>query len=69
MFAFGILTKFNARDRIVPYLAVISPVLCYLLDRFSERLFWGYSFGFELLIMNGLFVFAGLYLTRKRISR
>lgn len=64
MFAFGILTKYKARDRMMPYLAIVSPVLCFLLDRYSERLFWGYSFGFELLIINGLLVFIGLYLTR-----
>jgi hypothetical protein len=33
---------------------------------YSERLFGGYKFGFELLIINGLLVFAGLYLTRRK---
>jgi Na+/proline symporter len=66
MFAFGILTRCQIRDKLVPYISVVSPVICYLLDRYSERLFWGYKFGFELLILNGLLVFAGLYFTRKR---
>lgn len=66
MFAFGILTKYQTNDRFVPYISVISPILCYFLNMYSERLFWGYKFGFELLIINGLLVFTGLYLTRKK---
>jgi len=66
MFSFGILTRYQIRDRVVPYLSVIAPVLCFFLDRYSETLLWGYRFGFELLIINGLIVFVGLYLTRKR---
>ena len=33
---------------------------------YSEQWFWGYKFGFELLIINGLLVFLGIYLTRQR---
>jgi Na+/proline symporter len=66
MFSFGILSRYQARDKYVPFIAVISPILCYILDINSERLFWGYKFGFELLIINGLLVFTGLFLTRKR---
>jgi Na+/proline symporter len=66
MFSFGILTRYEARDKIVPYLSVIAPLLCFFLDRYSEKWLWGYKFGFELLIINGLLVFAGMYFTRKR---
>lgn len=66
MFSFGILTKHQTNDRLVPYISVISPVLCYFLNKYSELLFWGYKFGFELLIINGLLVFGGLYFTRKK---
>jgi len=66
MFAFGILTKFQTNDRFVPYISVLAPILCYFLNMFSEQLFRGYKFGFELLIINGLLVFLGLYLTRKK---
>ncbi|MBN2482287.1 MAG: sodium:solute symporter [Bacteroidales bacterium] len=67
MFAFGIFTKYKTRDRIVPYIAVLSPVICYFLDRNSEQLLGGYVFGFELLIINGLLVFTGLFLFRKKM--
>jgi Na+/proline symporter len=66
IFAFGIFTKYKVRDSLVPYISVISPVLCYFLDRNSESWFWGYKFGFELLLVNGLIVFLGLLVTKKR---
>jgi Na+/proline symporter len=66
MFSFGILTRYHIRDKVTPYISILAPVLCFFLDRYSERLFWGYKFGFELLIINGLLVFLGLYFTRQR---
>jgi hypothetical protein len=69
MFAFGILTKYTSNERFVPYISVISPILCFFLNKYSETLLWGYKFGFELLIINGLLVFLGLYLTRKKAVR
>ncbi len=65
MFAFGILTRYQTYDKAVPYISVAAPVMCYFLNKFSEQLFNGYKFGFELLIINGMLVFLGLYLTRK----
>ena len=66
MFSFGILTRYQVRDKVVPYISVVAPVLCFFLDRYSEQLLWGYKFGFELLILNGLLVFAGLYFYQKK---
>jgi len=66
MFAFGILTRYKTTDRLVPVISVVSPALCYFLNMHSEQWFWGYKFGFELLIINGLLVFLGLYLTRQK---
>lgn len=66
MFAFGILTKFNTNDRAVPFISVAAPLFCYFLDKYSRQIFEGYSFGFELLIINGMLVFFGLYLLRKK---
>ena len=62
LYFFGLYTKRKVRDRWVPVVAVLSPVLSYLLSQNSERLFWGYKFGFEILIVNGLFTFLGLLL-------
>jgi len=60
MFAFGILTKKKIQDRFVPLVAVISPVLCLILQLNSERWFGGYKFSYELLVLNALFTFIGL---------
>jgi len=65
LYAFGLFTKFEVKDKWVPLIAILSPVLCYVLSIFSESLFNGYKFGFELLIVNGLFTFIGLYLVKK----
>jgi len=69
MYAFGLFTRWKIRDRLIPYVAVISPLICVLLNTFSEQLFWGYKFGFELLIVNGLVTFLGMIIIRQRSSR
>lgn len=65
LFAFGLFTKYQVTDRWVPYFAILSPILCYVLDVLVQQL-WGYHFGYELLMLNGAFTFAGLYVTRKK---
>lgn len=65
LFAFGLFTKYQVTDRWVPYFAILSPILCYVLDVLAQQL-WGYHFGYELLMLNGAFTFAGLYVTRKK---
>ncbi len=66
LYAFGLFTKRRASDSFTPFIAVISPVVCYLLAEHSAELFNGYKFGFELLIVNGLITFAGLFLASKK---
>jgi Na+/proline symporter len=66
MFAFGLFTKHGVRDGAVPFVAILSPVICYLLSMYSTTLFNGYKFGFELLILNGFITFVGLLLLRKK---
>jgi len=65
LFAFGIFTKRNIRDRFAPFVAVLSPILCYIISSNSEKWLWGYKFGFEILILNGLITFLGLLLIVK----
>ncbi|HYW96553.1 MAG TPA: sodium:solute symporter, partial [Bacteroidales bacterium] len=60
LFSFGLLTKRKVVDHLVPLIAVASPVMTYIINHYSERLLWGYKFGFELLILNGLITFMGL---------
>lgn len=58
-FFFGILTKRQVRDNLMPYVAVAAPVLCYLLD-WAGREFLGFGFGFTILLVNGLLSFLGM---------
>jgi len=69
LFAFGILTKKMVYDRYVPFLGLLSPVLTYLININSEAWLWGYKFGYELLLLNGLIMFTGLLLLTKRKER
>ena len=66
LYAFGLFTRFQVYDKYVPYVAISSPIFCYLLSDHSEFLLNGYKFGFELLIINGLYTFIGLWLLRIR---
>ena len=61
LYAFGLFTKRKVDDRWVPYIAVFSPIFCYLLKLFSPDWF-GYKFGFEILLVNGLVTFLLLLL-------
>jgi solute:Na+ symporter, SSS family len=69
LFTFGLFTKRQVNDRVTPYIAVISPVACYFLSMYSEELFNGYKFGFELLLLNGFLTFMGLWIFSHRIGR
>ena len=60
LFSFGMFTKRGVNDKWVPFIALCSPILCYLLSVNSKTLFSGYTFGFELLILNGFITFMGL---------
>jgi Na+/proline symporter len=66
LFLFGLLTKRKVLDKWVPLVAVIAPLITYLISTYSEELFFGYKFGFELLILNGLLVVTGLFILSKK---
>lgn len=65
LYTFGLFSKFMVNDKLVPVIAVLSPIVCFFADKYSKMLFNGYQFGFELLILNGLITFIGLFLIRK----
>lgn len=66
MFVFGMVSKRPVRDRLVPLVAVLSPVLCFILDKNSEVWFGGYRFSYEILILNALFTIIGLALISRK---
>lgn len=61
LFAFGMLTHRQTADNLTPYIAVASPIICYLAKLMAKDL-CGYEFGYELLLLNGALTFAGLYI-------
>lgn len=65
LYAFGIFTHRKPYEKAVPYIAIASPVLCYLLDSLVFRLY-GYKFGYELLIINGLLTYTGFWSVPKK---
>ena len=65
LFAFALTTSRKPREGFVPFIALLSPCLCYVIDQTSQTL-WNYRFGYELLMLNGLLTFIGLWLTSSR---
>jgi Na+/proline symporter len=66
LYSFGLFTKRIVNDKITPAIAIFSPVACFFLSKYSAELFNGYKFGFELLLLNGLLTFVGLYLFSRK---
>ena len=66
LFVFGIYSKRKVNDKWVPLVALVSPVICYFVSKYSSAIFNGYEFGFELLILNGLITITGLQLISKK---
>ena len=60
LFAFAILCpQLRPMDKAVPYIAIASPLICYAIDSLTQTV-WGYKFGYELLMLNGILTFTGL---------
>ncbi|WP_299251358.1 sodium:solute symporter [uncultured Lacinutrix sp.] len=65
LYAFGLFTKWQVRDKIVPIIAILSPILSYIISVNSLKWF-GFEFGFFILILNGFITFLGLLIIRKK---
>ena len=68
LFSFGLFTHRTANDQAVPYIAVISPIICAFLD-YLAPLLWNYRFSYELLLLNAALTFLGLLITSRPASR
>lgn len=69
LYTFGLFTRRRVHDRWVPVVAVLSPVVCYILKLNAPVWFNGYHFGFEILLLNGLLTFVGLLLIPDKQSK
>ena len=66
LYAFGLFVKTKTvRDKLVPFVCVISPAICYLISVNSSKIFKNYIIDNELIILNGLITFVGLLLISK----
>jgi Na+/proline symporter len=66
LYFFGMFTKYKVRDRLVPLVVLLSPLLTWLIRLFSPKLLNGYVFGFELLLINGLITALLLFVIRRK---
>ncbi len=65
LFAFAILTRRAVRDGWVPVVALAAPAACLWIDRHQSLLFGNYRLGLEILVVNGILTFAGLWLASR----
>lgn len=65
LYAFGLFTKKTVQDKWVPLVCILSPIICVVLNEYSQQLFNGYKFGFEMIILNGAITFLGLFVISK----
>jgi Na+/proline symporter len=65
LFVFGMFTRYNIHDRLVPYVVVSAPILTYLIQFFARQWF-NYTVSFELILINGMLTFGFLWLIRRR---
>ncbi|MBK8502779.1 MAG: sodium:solute symporter [Saprospiraceae bacterium] len=65
LYAFGFFINKGVNDRMIPIVCIAAPLITYILDSYSTTLLWGYKFGFELLILNGLLTFVGMLIVSR----
>ncbi len=68
LFAFGILTKRQIRDKWVIPVCLLAPILSYIINSHSKEWMSGFTFGFTIIALNGLLTMIGLFLISKRPS-
>ena len=61
LFSFSILTRRTLRNSWVPFVCVLAPVLCFFIDKYQEFIFGNFHIGLELLLINGIITFLGLW--------
>ncbi len=62
LYAFGLYAnKRQVNDKLTPFICISTPIICYLLSTYSATLLNGYVFDIEIIIINGLLTFIGLW--------
>lgn len=68
LFCFGLFTRMTPKDKYVPYIALLSPIICYIIDDMTFKS-TGYKFGYEMLMFNGLLTFIGLAVISRKENK
>ena len=66
LFSFGMLTKRPVNDKLVPWVCLAAPIICFFIDLNQKRIFGSFEIGLELLVINGLLTFIGLLIISKK---
>jgi Na+/proline symporter len=66
LFTFGLVTRRQVKDKLVPIICLLSPAISYFISLNSVALLGGYKFGIEILILNGLITFLGLWIISRK---
>jgi len=64
LFVFGIFTKYRVKDKFVPYICMLAPIISYFIDLYQENIFGNFKIGLELIIINGMITFVGLFICK-----
>jgi Na+/proline symporter len=64
LYAFGLFTKLNVKDKVVPFICLLAPILTYVISYYSKEKL-GFDFGFFVLVLNGALTFLGLLIFKK----
>lgn len=64
LYGFGLFTKLKVKDKLVPFICILSPILTYIISYYSKIKF-NFDFGFFVLVLNGLLTFVGLFLLKR----
>jgi Na+/proline symporter len=65
LFTFGLFTRYQVRDHLVPLIAIVSPIICYIINSLTTH-YYNYQWGYELLLLNGLISFIGLFIIKNK---
>jgi Na+/proline symporter len=67
MYSFGLFTKIQVKDKWIPFIAILSPIVTGILD-FNAENWFGFPLGYEKLILNGALTFLGLLFIQAKIA-
>ena len=68
LFSFSIITRRSLHNKWVPFVCILSPIICFFLDKYQQYVFGNFKIGLELLLINGILTFLGLCLISRKVN-